>query len=215
VAVLETYEEEIDMRRSWRRLVVVPVAVVLAVAGSGYLAWALLMTRAPVEPAHAALTVERLSEVSQLLTLRLDVSDVVITRIAGYTGGVQAAVLVKGDVSVGVDLSKARFEDADSIQRAATLILPPPAPSSPRVDHQRTRLVYLAKEGLWLITPGSPPYEAVVNKAMCEAQQLLNAAAEAKDADDRARHHAEAVLKAFCRSLSWEIQIRWTDRPTS
>jgi len=33
VAVLETYEEEIDMRRSWRRLVVVPVAVVLAVAG--------------------------------------------------------------------------------------------------------------------------------------------------------------------------------------
>ena len=33
MAVLETYEEEIDMRRSWRRLVVVPVAVVLAVAG--------------------------------------------------------------------------------------------------------------------------------------------------------------------------------------
>ncbi len=192
-----------------------PLAVVLAGAGSGYLAWAWLMTRAPVEPAHAALTVERLSEVSQLLTLKLDVSDVLLSRIEGYSGGVQAAVLIKGDVSLGIDLAQARFEDVDQSHHTAILILQPPTPSEPRLNHERTRIVSLEVTGLWRGVPGSRAEQAIANQALNEAQHLLASAVREKNADQRARRHAEAVLTAFCRSLSWEITIHWADMPSS
>ena len=46
---------------------------------------------------HAGLTVERLQPLSSLVTARVDVADVVETTLAGYTGDVRVAVLVKGD----------------------------------------------------------------------------------------------------------------------
>jgi len=186
-----------------------PLAVVLAVAGSGYLAWALLMTRAPVDPAHAGITVEQLTEVSELLVLRLELSDVIVTRIDGYTGGAQAALLVKGDVYVGVDLAQAHFESIDENRRTATLVLPQPTASGSRVDHERSRIVALDETGLWKVLPGNRALPAVVNKAMAEAQGALTAAAGANKLRDRACRHSEAVLASFCSSLGWRIKVVW------
>jgi hypothetical protein len=73
-------------------------------------------------------------------------------------------------------------------------------------------VVFLAKHGLWVISPTARPYEAVVDKAMLEAQQQVARAAGAEDVDDRARRHAEAVLGSFCRSLGWTISVRWRDK---
>jgi hypothetical protein len=153
-----------------------------------------------------------MSELSQLLTLRIDVADVLVSRIDGVTGGVQLAMLVKGDVALGIDLSLARFDKIDNARCTALLILPPPEASCARVDHDRSKLFELTSDGLWAITSGTRDYIAVIDKAMAEAQDLVASAARNNEADDRARQHAEILLKTFFRSIGWEVQIRWSDR---
>lgn len=164
---------------------------------------------------HTGPSIERMSELSQLLTLRIDVADVLVSRIDGVTGGVQLAMLVKGDVALGIDLSQARFDKIDNAHCMAVLILPPPEASCARVDHDRSRLFELTSDGLWAITPGTRDYLAVVDKAMAEAEDLVASAAHNNNADERARRHAEVLLGAFFHSIGWEVQIRWSDRSRS
>ena len=188
-------------------------AIVLVI-GSG-LGWTGAMACRPSVPAdgiHTGPSIDRMSELSQLLTLRIDVADVLVSRIDGMTGGVQLAMLVKGDVALGIDLSQARFEQVDNAHCTAVLILPPPQASCARVDHDRSRLFALTSDGLWAITPGTRDYLAVVDKAMAEAQDLVATAARNNDADDRARRHAEILLNTFFRSIGWGVRIRWVDQ---
>jgi hypothetical protein len=189
--------------------------MVVLLIGSG-LGWTGAMAcRPPVaaDGIHTGPSIERLLELSQLLTLRIDVVDVLVSRVDGITGGVQLAMLVKGDVALGIDLSQARFEHVDNANCTAVLILPAPQPSCARVDHDRSRLFALTFDGLWAITPGTRDYLAVVDKAMAEAQDLVASAARNNDADERARRHAEVLLGAFFHSIGWDVRIRWTDGP--
>ena len=148
--------------------------VIVLLIGLG-LGWAGAMTiqrPLPADSVHTGPSIERMSELSQLLTLRIDVADVLVTRIDGITGGVQVAMLVKGDVALGIDLSQGRFDQVDHAHCTAVLILPPPQTSCARVDHNRSRLFALTSDGLWVITPGTRDYLAVVDKAMAQAQDL-------------------------------------------
>jgi len=161
---------------------------------------------------HAGPTIERFADLSELLVVKLDVSDIVTTSIEGRTGGVQIILLVKGDVSLGVDLAGAHLNDVDRINRVAVLKLPPPSPSRPRLDHTRTRIFLIEKEGLWQFWPGTKPYTLVTDRAMAEAQDLVKATGATAEADRRARSHAEAVLQLFFKSLDWKVRIDWSDR---
>src|SRR5258706_6084997 len=111
---------------------------------------------------HTGLTVERLQPLSSLVTARVDVADVVETTLAGHTGSVKVAILVKGDFLLGTDLSAARFEAVDVVHRTATLVLPPPAATSARVDHARTRVFAISTNGLWHVVPGGDDAAAAV-----------------------------------------------------
>jgi len=181
-------------------------------SGLGWIGAMVCRPPAPADGIHSGPSIERMSELSQLLTLRIDVADVLVSRIDGMTGGVQLAMLVKGDVALGIDLSQARFDQVDNVHCKAVLILPPPQASCARVDHGRSKLFALTSDGLWAITPGTRDYLAVVDKAMGEAQDLVAAAAQNGDADERARRHAEVLLAAFFHSIGWEVQVRWSDR---
>lgn len=160
---------------------------------------------------HAGLSIERFAELSELLVVRMDVTDVVVTSLQGRTGGVQVVLLVKGDVSLGIDVTAAHFGEVDNANRSAVLTLPPPTSSRPRLDHTRTRVVLLRKEGLWQLSVGSKPYAAATNRAMADAQELVNSVGSTAEADRRARTHAGAVLEAFFRSINWKVEIRWAD----
>ena len=195
------------MHRFTRTVIVLLIGSALGWAGA-------LMIQRPLaaDSVHSGPSIERMSELSQLLTLRIDVADVLVTRIDGVTGGVQVAMLVKGDVALGIDLSQGRFDQVDRNRCTAVLVLPPPQASCARVDHERSRLFALTSDGLWMITPGTRDYLAVVDKAMAEAQDLVASAAHNNDADQRARGHAEILLSTFFQSIGWEVQIRWSDR---
>ncbi len=190
--------------------------VIVLLIGSG-LGWTGAMAcRPPVtaDGIHSGPSIERMSELSQLLTLRIDVADVLVSRVDGITGGVQLAMLVKGDVALGIDLSQARFDQVDNAHCTAVLILPPPEASCARVDHDRSRLFELTSDGLWAITPGTRDYLAVVDKGMAEAQDLVASAARNNDANERARRHAEVLLGTFFHSIGWIVNIHWSDETT-
>src|SRR5437763_2793542 len=102
-----------------------------------------------VTPESHPLTLERIQTLSVLTTLRVEVADARVTEIAGYTGSIKAVLVIRGEVDIGVDLSKARFEAIDESARSATLSLPTPSLQSAQLDQQRTKLVGVWPTGVW------------------------------------------------------------------
>ena len=78
--------------------------------------------------------IDRLEELSELVTLRVQVSDV----LCAEADGVRAAFLVAGDAVISVDMGLAQVANRDDAARTATLLLPAPAVLNARVDHRRT-----------------------------------------------------------------------------
>src|SRR5438552_624809 len=135
-----------------------------------------------IPPTHnqtiqTGLTIEQIQPLSSLVTTRVEVADVVETTLGGYTGGIKVAILVKGDFLLGIDLSKARFEAVDREHRTATLVLPQPSVTSPRVDHSRTRVFGISTSGLWQILPTDEGKSVVINRAYGDAQRIVEGAA--------------------------------------
>ena len=184
------------------------VLLVLAIgAGTG---WYLLIPDPAATGPPAEVILERMAELSELVTLRIEVEEVLTTRVDGYAGGIQATILARGDVVLAVDLSEARLIEIDDDARTGVLLLPLPRPFNPRLDHQRTRVLSVERHGLWLVAPTLHPERAVIQAALQAAQQAVEKAAATSESDQRARRQAEQVLQPFCTSLGWTIQVRWS-----
>jgi Protein of unknown function (DUF4230) len=155
------------------------------------------------------LLVEQIQQLSSLVTTKVDVADVQVTQINGYLGSVKAAILIKGDFLLGVDLSQAKFEKIDPAAKTAVLVLPQPAVTSPRLDQSRTRVFAIDDSGLWLLVPGDGEKTAVINRAYEQAQEYIADAANDPALIERSRHQAGNVLAAFFRAIGWTVTIRW------
>jgi Protein of unknown function (DUF4230) len=178
------------------------------------LGWLLGRGISPAKPAgeqilDTGLLIEQVHQLSSLVTTRVDVADVQITQINGYFGGVKAAILIKGDFLLGVDLSQAKFEKIDPTAKTAVLILPQPSVTSPRLDQARTRIFAIDDNGLWLLAPGDTDKTAVINRGYEQAQAYIANSAGDPAMIDRSRRQAENVLAAFFRAIGWMVTIRW------
>lgn len=160
---------------------------------------------------HTGLTIQQIQPLSSLVTTRVDVADIQETTINGYTGSMKVAILVKGDFLLGVDLSKARFENVDAERKTARLILPQPTVTSARVDHTRTRVFAITSNGLWQLVPGDEGKPQLINRAYADAQRIVASAAEDPELIQRARDQAQTVLRTFFEMLGWSVSIRFTE----
>jgi hypothetical protein len=124
---------------------------------------------------------------------------------------VKAILIVKGDVTLGVNLSDAVFEQVDRDNRRAVLHLPQPTVQSVRLDHERTKLLGVWESGLWTIVPGGEDADvAAVNRAMRDAQRIVAAAGQDLELIQRCQQQTEEVLRAFLKALGWEIEVGWS-----
>ena len=165
-------------------------------------------------PVHSTgLTIEQVQQLADLVVLKVEVSDVMECRIDGWTGGVQGALIVQGDVQLATDLSQARFVSMNPAEHTATLLLSPPKVAHPRVNHDGTRLYSVSTHGLWSLVPEDKAYRAVLNQLYAQAQDSMARAGGSPELRDRARAHAQRVLEWFFISLGWQVTIRWSDRP--
>lgn len=98
--------------------------------------------------------------------------------------------------------------------RHAALVLPAPRVERPRLDHERTRVYRIDRTGAWFVIPGDAAEAELASHAMQSAQAMLAEVAGRPEFTERARRHAESVLKAFFRNVGWSLQVRWADRPS-
>ncbi len=153
--------------------------------------------------------IEEVREIAKLAVLRVQVADV----IEGDTAGARAAVLVKGDADMAVDLERIEIVDRNEQNRTATLVIPTPQPERPRVDHDRTRIYELEKTGLALINPFADPRADLLADCMRAAQEDVERAVRDAEFVIKAKDQTERLLRSFYREWGWEVTIRWQAAP--
>jgi len=149
--------------------------------------------------------IEEVRRIAKLAVLRVQVANV----IEGRTAGAQAAVLVKGDADITVDLDQIEIVARDETARTATLRIPTPQPDRPRVDHERTKVYELRKTGLAVINPFADPREDLLVDAMRGAQAEVDRAVRDADFVVKAKEQAEQLLTGFYREMGWTLTIEW------
>jgi hypothetical protein len=164
----------------------------------------------PSQPQIVSLgpTVEQAQKLSELVTLRIYIADVLIGCDEQWIGNVEAAFLIKGDALISVDLAQMQVaKDLD--KKTAVLTLPKPRILSARVDHERSR-VWDMRKGCLVF--GDDRAKAVYQSGFLHAQRLVEQVAGQDEWIDKARSQAEAILKGFYSALGWAIEIKWKDR---
>ena len=149
--------------------------------------------------------IEDVRKIAKLAVLRVQVANV----IEGQTAGARAAVLVKGDADIAVDLDQVEIVSCDEQAKSATLLIPPPHPDRPRVDHARTRIYQLEKTGLAAINPFADPRPELLADAMRAAQAEVERAVSDEEFVVRAKEQTELLLKAFYGGLGWNVTVQW------
>jgi len=156
---------------------------------------------------HRALLISRLTEAAELVTLKVPVSTVLTSELAGYVGGVTCVMVVNGEEELGVDMEAARIEDIDPKARTATLVLPQPKVRHARLDHERTTVYSVNRQGLWWLALGDEPARKLVNKAMRQGQVTVESAVQDPGLVEQARRWAAFEV------IGREVRILWVCPP--
>ena len=190
--------------------------IILFIALIGLATWTLSDRNVAPPPSvvSSAPSVEQLKPLAALLTNRVVVVDAVTISIAGYLGDLRAAVVVRGDAMITVDLTQARIEEVNHDARRAVIVLPSPHVESARVDHEGTRIVSVESSGLWTFISSDDGRAEVIDQAMRHAQQAVFKAAGEPAVLAEARTRAEMLIQSFfASSLEWSVTVRWADLP--
>lgn len=179
----------------------VVLGVLLALAGNAR----------PREPVigHAGPTLEQIQALAALVTTRVTVTDTLTPQITGWTGGMAAVIVVRGDALLAVDLQQARITRSDAATRSFTLSLPEPQVLEARVDHDHSRIFAVQRQGFWRLMRLDALTRELLDQGMREAQQTIARAAGDPTLLARVREHAAQVLSTFAHSTGWQLSIQW------
>lgn len=159
-------------------------------------------TPTPVVVHSQGPTIEKLERLAQLLSLRVQVADILVATGQGCRG----SWLIKGDAALAVDLSQAKIAEKSEDTKQATIILPEPAVLQPRVDHSRTR-TWSVERVAWL--PWNADQDALRDAVYAEAQRLVEHTAVSPENIQAAKRAAETALKAIYAEVGWTLVVKW------
>jgi len=147
-------------------------------------------------------TIEKLERLSQLVTMRVQVADILVAEGNGCRG----SWLIKGDALLAVNLGQAKITDKHDDTKQATIILPLPEVLQPRVDHSRTR-TWSVERVTWL--PWNADQDSLRDAVYAEGQKLVAHTAASAENVQAAKLTAETVLKALYAEVGWQISVTW------
>lgn len=190
-------------------LIVVILVLILLIVGLLLWRWPMLTGRnsPAANPTHQWITIERLREVSHLMTLRIPFQQLIQTRLAGRTGSSQALVMVCGDAWLGCDLSRASV----SHEAGRVLIsLPEPDVVQVTIDFAASRVITVTRHGLWWCLPGNAGEELLVEQAYTQVQQQMITTVRDASNQSLARQQIERVLQQLAGD---QVNLRtiWLD----
>ena len=162
----------------------------------------------PIEATPAV--IGRITELAELVVLRVPVSKVHVTKLGGYVGSVSCVVLVNGELELGTDLTRAQWDDVNSEARIATLVLAEPKVRRARLDHDQTSVYRIDRGGLWKGLPSGELARKIVNLAMVEGQTCVESAGNDPLLLERSREQTEQILTQYMGAIGWEISVVWS-----
>ena len=199
------------MSRHRLSIVALVVAVLAAVGAVGILAglWGYSRGKATTtQLTDTGPAVIRLEKLSELVTVKVHVADVLKAENTAWFGDVRGAWLIKGDALLSVDMKLAKVLSTDGQRKVIRVLLPPPRVIQPRVDHRRT-VAYDWRKG-WLRS--SDVADAVWKDAMKHAQELVEQLAGEPEQIELARQQAETALQQVYSYVGWDLEVVWADR---
>lgn len=153
-------------------------------------------------------SIDAIRGLAELTVLEMEVTDVVTASVNGRTGGTTVDMLIRGTVTLAVDLQQARFIEVDELRQHIVLALPPPNVRRVAIDHQGSRVLNCQRTGLWRMAVGDALEDQAIRSALIIGEQRLNVAASRDDLDQRARRHAQSVLTGFVSEMGWTLLVR-------
>lgn len=147
-------------------------------------------------------TVEQVRRLSQLVTTRVTISDV----LTGEGDGVRGIWLIKGDALLSIDLSDVQIQVVDPKKRRAVIVLRPPRVLTARVDHERS-LTWDLQRTTWI--PWKGDKDLLRDQAYFHAQKLVEFAAGRPERIEEAKRHAAYALSETYRPLDWSVEVQW------
>lgn len=153
-------------------------------------------------------TVEEIELLSELVTNRVYVADI----LKGTNKDYEGTWAVNGDALITIDLSKATISQKDEQTKTATITLPLPKVVSARVDHEKTKNGEIKGLGFSLLR--NPKNRSkIIDDAMQEAQAVIKKAAEKPEIIANAKNQAKLNIQMLYLKVGWNVSIKWQESP--
>ncbi len=149
-------------------------------------------------------TVEEIESLSELVTNRVYVADI----LKGTNKDYEGIWAINGDALITINLSQAVISEIDEVTKTASIKLPLPKVVSARVDHERTKSGGI--KGLRFAPLRNTDNRAkIVDDAMQEAQAVIEMAAGRPEIIDNAKKQAELNIKVLYLKVGWNVEVKW------
>ena len=165
-------------------------------------------------PVDLLLSTSQLQELSELATLRVPITEVVIQERAGplRLGSTRAMLAVQGHALLSTTIQADCFTKVDAAQRSMVLRLPLPQVTEAVIDHDQSQAYSLDRTGLWSLAFWDDSDRTLINTAYREAQWRIRTTGQQQHFIQQAQHHAEQVLAAWFSRLGWSVAVCWQER---
>lgn len=149
-------------------------------------------------------TVEEIESLSELVTNRVYVADI----LKGSNKDYEGVWAINGDALITIDLSQATISDKNEETKTATITLPLPKVVSARVDHERT--VNGGIKGMRMAILRNPKNRSkMMDDAMQEAQAVVKKAAGRPEIIDNAKNQAKLNIQMLYLKVGWNVAVKW------
>ena len=155
---------------------------------------------------------EAIRGLAELTILEVEATEIVSAEVTGYTGGTSVVMLVRGTVTLGVDLEQAKIIEVDEDRRRVVLGLPPPEVRRVMIHHEDARVLSCERRGLWRIAVGQAKEDQAIKEVLAVGQDRLMQAASLENNIDQARMHAETTIGKFLSDTGWELNVQWKEQ---
>jgi hypothetical protein len=167
-------------------------------------------------------SITSVQKMGHLVALKINVSDVIeFTQKNGLgipwtawnvpLGGTKVLYVLRGDCLLSTDLRAAAYAEKDASKRTATIVLPEPTVTSPRVNHDKDGSYFYSVSSLGIskLPFGDDNRKIAENAAMQLAQKKVEEAGKSPEALQDAKDNAEKVLKGMFSALDWDLNVKW------
>jgi len=156
---------------------------------------------------HTGPTIESISKLRELVTLKVTIGDVLKGSTESIFGS-EMIVIVSGEALISVDLSKALISKDEST-KTAQIGLVVPRVLMAKVNHDRTE-IYSVRSKSPIPVPFSDGRNELYKKCMEEAEKLILRSATNDENIQRAKEQAESIIRYLYSELGWTINFDWS-----